>query len=279
MLDKIIANRARSRYNPARLRQLGIKTVAVHSTADYNLKHVCWPTVVCIGRQPHQKLPQHAGHHQRGGSHRRGGIHPVLASCPRTQTLRARGKERFPFIGPRADVIRMMGDKVSAINVMKKAGVPCVPGSSGPLGDVPEENHRIARDIGYPVIIKASRRRWPRHARGAHGSLAAQCHRGHEVGGARRLQQRRYTWRNSWSSRGTSNSGARRQLRQRDPPGRTRLLHANREGGRRSSCTSITEEQRERMGARVVGTCKTVGYRNAGTLEFLYRTTSSTSSR
>jgi acetyl-CoA carboxylase biotin carboxylase subunit len=65
-------------------------------------------------------------------------------------------KSGFTFIGPRADVIRMMGDKVSAINVMKKAGVPCVPGSGGPLGDVPEENFSIARDIGYPVIIKAS---------------------------------------------------------------------------------------------------------------------------
>src|SRR5690606_33977819 len=62
----------------------------------------------------------------------------------------------FIFIGPRADTIRMMGDKVEAIRAMKEAGVPCVPGSGGPLGDDAAENTRIARDIGYPVIIKAA---------------------------------------------------------------------------------------------------------------------------
>ena len=85
------------------------------------------------------------------------GIHPGYGFLSENADFAERvEKSGFTFIGPRADVIRMMGDKVSAINVMKKAGVPCVPGSGGPLGDVPEENHRIARDIGYPVIIKAS---------------------------------------------------------------------------------------------------------------------------
>ena len=65
-------------------------------------------------------------------------------------------KSGFIFIGPKAETIRTMGDKVSAIRVMKSHGVPCVPGSDGPLGDDADENLRIARDIGYPVIIKAS---------------------------------------------------------------------------------------------------------------------------
>ena len=65
-------------------------------------------------------------------------------------------KSGFTFIGPKAETIRLMGDKVSAINVMKKAGVPCVPGSGGPLGADSDENLRVARHIGYPVIIKAS---------------------------------------------------------------------------------------------------------------------------
>ena len=65
-------------------------------------------------------------------------------------------KSGFVFVGPKAETIRTMGDKVSAIRVMKSHGVPCVPGSDGPLGEDPDENLRIARDIGYPIIIKAS---------------------------------------------------------------------------------------------------------------------------
>ena len=65
-------------------------------------------------------------------------------------------KSGFIFVGPKAETIRLMGDKVSAIRVMSSQGVPCVPGSDGPLGDDADENLRIARDIGYPVIIKAS---------------------------------------------------------------------------------------------------------------------------
>ncbi len=65
-------------------------------------------------------------------------------------------KSGFIFVGPKAETIRTMGDKVSAIRVMKAHGVPCVPGSDGPLGEDADENLRIARDIGYPVIIKAS---------------------------------------------------------------------------------------------------------------------------
>src|ERR671913_2032664 len=65
-------------------------------------------------------------------------------------------KSGFKFIGPRPETIRLMGDKVSAIKAMKAAGVPCVPGSDGPLGNDPDELFRVANDIGYPVIIKAS---------------------------------------------------------------------------------------------------------------------------
>ena len=65
-------------------------------------------------------------------------------------------KSGFIFVGPRAETIRLIGDKVSAIKVMKASGVPCVPGSDGPLGNDADENFRIAKDIGYPLIIKAS---------------------------------------------------------------------------------------------------------------------------
>ena len=123
MLDKIvIANRGEIALRILRAcRELGIKTVAVHSTADYNLKHVLLADeTVCIGPPPsHEELPQHAGHHQRRGSHRRG-----RASIPGYGFLSENAdfaerveKSGFTFIGPRAETIRMMGDKVSAINV------------------------------------------------------------------------------------------------------------------------------------------------------------------
>ena len=117
-------------------------------------------------------------------------------------------KSGFTFIGPSADVIRLMGDKVSAINVMKKAGVPCVPGSGGPLGDVPDENLRIARDIGYPVIIKASGGGGGRGMRVVHAEAALlNAIAVTQAGGAwRPSATTRSTWRNSSSSRGTSNS-------------------------------------------------------------------------
>src|ERR1044072_1839865 len=161
MLEKIItANRGEIALRILRAcRELGIKTVAVHSTADYNLKHVLLADEsVCIGPPQSQKsylnMPAIISAAEVTDAV---GIHPGYGFLSENADFAERvEKSGFTFIGPRADVIRMMGDKVSAINVMKKAGVPCVPGSGGPLGDVPEENFRIAKDIGYPVIIKAS---------------------------------------------------------------------------------------------------------------------------
>ena len=214
MLDKIvIANRGEIALRILRAcRELGIKTVAVHSTADYNLKHVLLADEsVCIGPPQSQKsylnMPAIISAAEVTDAV---GIHPGYGFLSENADFAERvEKSGFTFIGPRADVIRMMGDKVSAINVMKKAGVPCVPGSGGPLGDVPEENfkHR-ASDIGYPVIIKASGGGGGRGMRVVHSeACAAQCHRGHQGrGAARRSTTTRSTWRNSWSGRGTSNS-------------------------------------------------------------------------
>src|SRR5882757_8360576 len=142
MLEKVvIANRGEIALRILRAcRELGIKTVAVHSTADYSLKHVLLADEsVCIGPPPSV------------------GIHPGYGFLSENADFAERvEKSGFVFIGPKAETIRMMGDKVSAIRVMKSHGVPCVPGSDGPLGEDPDENLRIARDIGYPIIIKAS---------------------------------------------------------------------------------------------------------------------------
>lgn len=162
MLDKVlIANRGEIALRILRAcKELGIKTVAVHSQADRDLMHVrLADEAVCIGpaasAQSYLNIPSIISAAEVTDSV---GIHPGYGFLAENAGF-AEQVERsgFVFIGPSADVIRLMGDKVSAIEAMKKAGVPTVPGSDGPLPiDDTEELHSIARRIGYPVIIKAA---------------------------------------------------------------------------------------------------------------------------
>lgn len=161
MLDKIlIANRGEIGLRILRAaKELNIKTVAVHSSADRYLKHVLLADeTVCIG--PSQSVKSYlnvpaiiAAAEITNSS----AIHPGYGFLSENANF-AEQVERsgFVFVGPKAETIRLMGDKVSAINAMKKAGVPCVPGSDGPLSDNVELNKKIAKKISYPVIIKAS---------------------------------------------------------------------------------------------------------------------------
>ena len=160
MLDKIvIANRGEIALRILRAcKELGIKTVAVHSVADSDLKHVLLADeTVCIGPAPSIKsylnIPAIISAAEITGA---SAIHPGYGFLSENADF-AEQVERsgFIFIGPRAETIRLMGDKVSAINAMKKAGIPCVPGSDGPLTD-DTKNRLFAEHIGYPVIIKAS---------------------------------------------------------------------------------------------------------------------------
>ena len=213
MLEKIvIANRGEIALRILRAcRELGIKTVAVHSTADYSLKHVLLADEsVCIGPPPSSQsylnMPAIISAAEVTDSV---AIHPGYGFLSENADFAERvEKSGFVFIGPKAETIRTMGDKVSAIKVMKAHGVPCVPGSDGPLGEDADENLRIARDIGYPVIIKASGGGGGRGMRVVHSrGLAAECHRHHAA--PRRAPPSattRSTWRNSWRSRGTSSS-------------------------------------------------------------------------
>ena len=161
MLTKIvIANRGEIALRILRAcHALGIKTVAVHSTVDRNLKHVAMADEsVCIGPAPsvesYLNIPAIIAAAEVTDAQ---AIHPGYGFLSENADFAERVESSgFVFIGPTANVIRMMGDKVEAINAMKSAGVPCVPGSGGPLGDDGEENLRIAKDIGYPVIIKAA---------------------------------------------------------------------------------------------------------------------------
>lgn len=161
MLDKVvIANRGEIALRILRAcKELGIKTVAVHSTADSTLMHVkLADESVCIGNAPatqsYLNIPAIISAAEITDAV---AIHPGYGFLSENADFVERvEKSGFVFIGPKAETIRTMGDKVSAINQMRKSGVPCVPGSNGPLGEEPKENLRIAKEIGYPVIIKAS---------------------------------------------------------------------------------------------------------------------------
>src|SRR5690554_3367899 len=160
-LEKVlIANRGEIALRVYRAcRELGIKTVAVHSTADTSLKHVLLADeTVCIGPPPSQQsylnMPAIIAAAEVTDSV---AIHPGYGFLAENADFAERVEESgFTFIGPRPETIRLMGDKVSAIKAMKEAGVPCVPGSDGPLGNDDATNLSLARKIGYPLIIKAA---------------------------------------------------------------------------------------------------------------------------
>jgi acetyl-CoA carboxylase biotin carboxylase subunit len=161
MLDKVvIANRGEIALRILRAcHTLGIRTVAVHSTVDRNLKHVAMADEsVCIGPAPsaesYLNIPALIAAAEVTDAQ---AIHPGYGFLSENADFAERvEKSGFVFIGPKAETIRLMGDKVEAIRAMKAAGVPCVPGSGGPLGDDAEANLKIGREIGYPVIVKAA---------------------------------------------------------------------------------------------------------------------------
>jgi len=161
MLSKIvIANRGEIALRILRAcREMGIKTVAVHSEADREIKHVrLADESVCIGPPPSAKsylnIPAVISAAEVTDAV---AIHPGYGFLSENADFAEQvEKSGFIFIGPRPDTIRLMGDKVSAIAAMKKAGVPCVPGSDGALDDDMDRNLKLAKNIGYPVIIKAT---------------------------------------------------------------------------------------------------------------------------
>ncbi|HET9679280.1 MAG TPA: biotin carboxylase N-terminal domain-containing protein, partial [Gammaproteobacteria bacterium] len=161
MLDKIvIANRGEIALRILRAcKELGVKTVAVHSAADRDLKHVLLADEsVCIGpassAESYLNMPAIISAAEVTDAV---GIHPGYGFLSENADFAERVESSgFAFIGPRAESIRLMGDKVSAIQAMQKANIPTVPGSGGALDDDAERNRQLARDIGYPIIIKAS---------------------------------------------------------------------------------------------------------------------------
>ncbi len=280
MLDKVvIANRGEIALRILRAcRELGIKTVAVHSTADYSLKHVLLADEsVCIGPAPSPKsylnMPAIISAAEVTDSV---AIHPGYGFLSENADFAERvEKSGFTFIGPKAETIRMMGDKVSAIKVMKAHGVPCVPGSGDPLGADGDENLRIAKDIGYPVIIKASGGGGGRGMRVVHNPAsllnainvtkaeALAAFSNDQVYMEKFLERPRHIEFQVLAD----NYGNVIHLGERDCSMQRRHQKVIEE----APAPGITDAQRERMGQRVTDACRAVGYRSAGTLEFLYQ--------
>ena len=161
MLEKIvIANRGEIALRILRAcKELGIKTVATYSVADREQKHVYLADEsVCIGPaasiDSYLNIPAVISAAEVTDAV---GIHPGYGFLSENADFAERVEQSgFTFVGPKAETIRVMGDKVLAIKAMKKAGIPCVPGSDGPLGDDSKQLMKTAKEIGYPVIIKAA---------------------------------------------------------------------------------------------------------------------------
>ena len=279
MLDKIvIANRGEIALRILRAcRELNIKTVAVHSTADATQKHVLLADEsVCIGPpqsiDSYLNMPAIISAAEVTDSM---AIHPGYGFLSENADFAERVEDSgFVFIGPRGETIRRMGDKVSAIEAMREAGVPCVPGSDGPLGDDVEENLRIGREVGYPVIIKASGGGGGRGMRVVHaeGALvnaitltkaeAKATFDNDVVYLEKYLQKPRHIEFQVLAD----HHGNVIHLGERDCSMQRRHQKVIEE----APAPGITEQQRTEMGRVCVDACKAMGYRSAGTFEFLY---------
>ena len=161
MIEKVvIANRGEIALRVLRAcKELNIKTVAVHSTADRDLMHVKMADEsVCIGlpspKDSYLSIPDVISAAEITNAD---AIHPGYGFLSENADFAEQVEDSgYIFIGPTAETIRTMGDKVSAIRYMKKVGVPCVPGSDGPVSDDADENLRLGREIGFPLIVKAA---------------------------------------------------------------------------------------------------------------------------
>lgn len=279
MLDKVvIANRGEIALRILRAcRELGIKTVAVHSDADRDLKHVrLADESVCIGParsdQSYLNIPAIISAAEVTDAV---GIHPGYGFLSENADFAERVENSgFVFIGPKADSIRAMGDKVAAIEAMQKAGVPCVPGSDGALGDNNEENLRLAREIGYPIIIKAAGGGGGRGMRVVHAegsllnSIALTKSEAGAAFGNDTVYMEKYleTPRHIEIQMLSDGQGNAVHLGERDCSMQRRHQKVVEE----APAPGITEELRNEIGARCVEACIQMGYRGAGTFEFLY---------
>lgn len=279
MLKKvIIANRGEIALRILRAcREMGIKTVAVHSSVDRELKHVrLADESVCIGppqsADSYLNIPAVISAAEVTDAT---AIHPGYGFLSENADF-AEQVERsgFIFIGPRPETIRLMGDKVSAIKAMKKAGVPCVPGSDGCLGDDIEENLRLARDIGYPIIVKAvgggggRGMRVVRNNTTLADAIALTQNEARVAFGDERIYMEKYLEnpRHIEFQILADEHGHAIYLGERDCSMQRRHQKMIEE----APAPALSDQLRHKMGERCARACQEIGYRSAGTFEFLY---------
>src|SRR5487761_2192178 len=280
MLEKVlIANRGEIALRVLRAcHALGIKTVAVHSTADRNLKHVAMADeAVCIGPAPaaesYLNIPAIIAAAEITDAQ---AIHPGYGFLSeRADFAEQVERSGFVFIGPTADVIRLMGDKVEAIKAMQAAGVPCVPGSDGPLSDDGDACLAAATRIGYPVIIKAAGGGGGRGMRVVHteaallNSIATTRAEAKAAFGNDQVYMEKFLEnpRHIEIQVLADGQGHAIHLGERDCSMQRRHQKVLEE----APAPGISARQRRIMGERCVEACRAVGYRSAGTMEFLYQ--------
>ncbi len=279
MPDKIlIANRGEIALRVLRAcRAMGIKTVAVHSTVDRDLKHVrLADESVCIGGPPsaesYLNMPALISAAEVTDAV---AIHPgygfLAENADFAEQVESSG---FVFIGPRPDTIRLMGDKVSAIRTMIEAGIPTVPGSDGPLGEDDRQCIEVARKIGYPVIIKAAAGGGGRGMRVVHTEsnlLSAVAMTRTEAGsafGSDTVYMEKYLEkpRHIEVQVMADTHGNAIHLADRDCSVQRRHQKVVEE----APAPGISTEVREKIGRLCVDACQAIGYRSLGTFEFLY---------
>jgi acetyl-CoA carboxylase biotin carboxylase subunit len=279
MIKKLlIANRGEIALRILRAcREMGIKTVAVHSTADRDLKHVrLADESVCIGpassTDSYLNIPAIISAAEVTDAD---AIHPGYGFLSENADFAERVESSgFVFVGPRAKTIRLMGDKISAKEAMLKTNVPCVPGSEGSIPEDPTEALAMADTIGYPVIIKATGGGGGRgmrvvykrealidsiiltksEARGAFGNDVVYMEK--------YLQAPRHIEFQVLAD----SFGNAIHLCERDCSMQRRHQKVVEE----APAPGITPEQRKRMGDILTKACREIGYRGAGTFEFLY---------
>ena len=279
MFEKIlIANRGEIALRIQRAcREMGIKTVAVHSEVDAEAKYVkLADESVCIGPAPSDQsylnIPAIISAAEVTDAE---AVHPGYGFLSENADFAERvEKSGFVFIGPRPETIRLMGDKVSAKAAIKKAGVPCVPGSDGSLPDSPEQIVKIARTVGYPVIIKAAGGGGGRGMRVVHTEAALM----NAVAMTRSEAQAAFGNPTVYMEKFLENP-RHIEIQVLADEYRNAIFLGDRDCSMQRRHQKIIEEapapnlhpkQRGKIGERCADACRKIGYRGAGTFEFLY---------
>jgi acetyl-CoA carboxylase, biotin carboxylase subunit len=279
MLKKVlIANRGEIALRILRAcKELGIKTVAVHSDADQDLMHVrLADESVCIGPAPAIKsylnIPAVISAAEITNAT---AIHPGYGFLAENDSFAEQVESSgFIFIGPTAKTIRLMGDKISAIKKMKSSKIPCVPGSDGPIGEDNAKNIRMANKIGYPIIIKASGGGGGRGMRivCSEDELIPSINLTRAEAGAAfgndvvYMEKFLETPRHIEFQVLSDGKGNAIHLGERDCSMQRRHQKVLEE----APAPGITPKQRQRMGQLCVDACLEMKYRGAGTFEFLF---------